>query len=111
MTEPITDPAELEALDPDEKPERPIGYTKVYSDGWTIISTTTGYTESHLIHIIAYDAAGNETETEKFRLYIVHEEEEEEEEEAADDSQAFVLPSIFDRVRYREGPHEYHPSG
>jgi len=100
VTEPITDPAELAALGPGERPERDIGYSKVYSDGWTIISTTTGYTESHLIHVIAYDAAGNETKAGDFRIYIVHEEKEEDK-EAADDSQAFVLPSIFDKVRYR----------
>lgn len=105
VTQPITDPEALAALEPDEEPEKPIGYTKVYSDGWTIISTTNGYTESHLIHIIAHDAAGNETKTDKFRIYIVHEKEEEEDQEevAADDSQAFILPSVFDRVRYREG--------
>ena len=84
-------------------PVKPIGYTKVYSDGWTIISDTLGYTETHLIHVVAYDSADNETKTEPIRVLIIHKEEEEEEEEepVADDSEAFVLPAVDERVRYR----------
>jgi hypothetical protein len=44
-----------------------------------VISSTHGYTESHLVHVIAYDAAGNETESEPVRFSIVHEPKEEEE--------------------------------
>jgi hypothetical protein len=44
----------------------------------TIISDTHGYTETHQIHVVAYDAAGNEVESEKVRIYVVHEQEEEE---------------------------------
>ena len=80
-----------------------IGYKKVYSDGWTIISTTLGYTESHLIHVVAYDSAGNETRTEPIRIYITHEEEEEEEdkEQPATNEESFILPSPNNRFRYR----------
>ncbi len=81
LTIPITDPLELEALAEDEPPLKPIGYQKVYSDGFTIISTTTNYTETHMVHIVAHDSAGNKTETEPFRVILVHEEKEEEEEE------------------------------
>ncbi|MBN1994543.1 MAG: transglycosylase domain-containing protein [Anaerolineae bacterium] len=98
VTTPITDPEELAALPPDEPAEKKIGYQKVYSDGWTIISTTLGYTESHLIHVVAYDSAGNETKTEPIRVFITHEEEEEKEEEAADKPQGFVLPPLRNRV-------------
>jgi hypothetical protein len=45
-----------------------------------IIQSTNGYTESHLVHVIAFDAAGNETESEKVRFYLIHKPEEEEEE-------------------------------
>ena len=36
---------------------------------------THGYTETHQIHVVAYDAAGNEAESEKVRIYVVHEQE------------------------------------
>jgi hypothetical protein len=29
-------------------------------------------TESHLMHVVAYDAAGNETESEPVRFYVIH---------------------------------------
>ncbi len=79
ITQPITDPAVLADWPPDEPAEQVIGYQKVFSGGLTIISTTLGYTESHVLHVIAYDSAGNETETEPFRVWIIHKEEEEEE--------------------------------
>ena len=100
VTQPITDPEELAALPPGAPAEKEIGYQKVYSDGWTIISTTLGYTESHLIHVVAYDSAGNETKTEPIRIYIIHEEKEEEEEPTASEEQSFILPSVNDRFRY-----------
>jgi hypothetical protein len=108
VTEPITDPAELAALPLDKPPEKVIGYQKIYSDGLTLISTTLGYTETHLIHVVAYDSAGNETKTEPIQVLIIHKEEEEEEEPVADDSEAFVLPSINDFVRYRVSGIKYH---
>jgi membrane peptidoglycan carboxypeptidase len=57
-----------------------IGYQQVISGGMTIISDTVGYTETHLIHVVAYDAAGNETKSEPIPLSIIHEPKEEEEE-------------------------------
>jgi hypothetical protein len=58
-----------------------IHYTQVFSGGMSIISNTLGYTETHLIHVVAYDAAGNSVESNKVQIFVVHEEEEEEEEE------------------------------
>ncbi len=55
--------------------------TQTWDSGKMIISSTHGYTESHVVHVIAYDAAGNETESEKVRFYIVHKPKEKEEEE------------------------------
>jgi hypothetical protein len=112
VTQAITDPAELAALPPGKPAEKEIGYQKVYSDGWTIISTTLAYTESHLIHVIAFDSAGNETKTEPIRIFIIHEEEEEEEEEpVADNGQAFVLPSTYDKVTYSVTQFRKHVTG
>ncbi|RLC74006.1 MAG: hypothetical protein DRI61_17395, partial [Chloroflexi bacterium] len=54
-------------------------YRMDFANGMGIISDTVGYTETHLIHVVAYDAAGNSTESEKVRIYVVHEKEEEEE--------------------------------
>ena len=105
ITQPITDPAELANLPPETPPIKLIGYQKVYSGGLTIISTTTSYTESHLIHVVAYDSAGNETKTDPVRVDIIHEPEEEEEDEsaegeaAADDGAYYTPPALF-RERY-----------
>lgn len=99
VTQPITDPAELANWPADFLPEKWVGYQKVYSGGLTIISTTTAYTESHLIHIIAHDSAGNETKTEPIRVQIVHEEEEEEDDETTTEDGEASLPAL-DRVRY-----------
>jgi penicillin-binding protein 1C len=65
MTDPIT-------------PELVIGYMQVYSGGLTIISSTTsitpliGYTETHALKIIAYDAAGNKTEIGPSTFSVIH---------------------------------------
>jgi hypothetical protein len=99
ITVPITDPVELANLPPDQPPEKVIGYRKVYSDGLGIISTTLGYTETHLIHVVAYDSAGNETKTEPVPVFIIHKEEEEEETEetAVDDGQAWLHETPVNR--------------
>jgi penicillin-binding protein 1C len=55
--------------------------TQTWESGRMIISSTHGYTESHLVHIIAFDAAGNEMESEKVRFYIIHKPKEKEKEE------------------------------
>ena len=66
--------------------------TQTWESGLMVISSTHGYTESHVVHVIAYDAAGNETESEKVRFYIVHKpkEKEEEEEEGGRDGRDLV---------------------
>ena len=46
-----------------------------------VISSTHGYTESHVVHIIAYDAAGNKTGSDKVRFFVIHRPEPEEDKE------------------------------
>ena len=53
----------------DEETGRLIQY---FPGGMAIISDTHGYTETHLIHVVAYDAAGNRTESEKVRIFVIH---------------------------------------
>jgi len=43
-----------------------------FRNGMTIISDTRGYTETHLIHVVAFDKAGNRTESEKVRIRVIH---------------------------------------
>jgi hypothetical protein len=70
-------------------------YVQVYSGGLTIISDTTsitpgvGYTETHTLKIIAYDAAGNKTESEITSFSVIHDPEALEEEQ----SQAILSPT------------------
>jgi penicillin-binding protein 1C len=51
--------------------------TQYWENGFMVISSTHGYTESHLVHVIAFDAAGNETQSDPVRFYIIHEPKEE----------------------------------
>jgi len=52
-----------------------------FHDGRGLMINDSGrYTETHLIHVIAFDAAGNEVESEPVRVFVIHKEEEEEEE-------------------------------
>lgn len=65
-----------------------ITLTQVFSSGMSVISDTFGITESHSIHVVAIDAAGNETESEKVRIWVAHkpkdkDKDKKEEEEAA----------------------------
>jgi penicillin-binding protein 1C len=46
--------------------------TQTWESGMMVVSSTTGYTESHVVHVVAFDAAGNKTESEKVRFYIIH---------------------------------------
>jgi membrane peptidoglycan carboxypeptidase len=57
--------------------------SKWFDGGMGIISDSRGYTETHLLRVVAVDAAGNETESEPIRVYVIHKEEEEEETEQA----------------------------
>jgi hypothetical protein len=54
--------------------------TQTWESGAMVISSTHGYTESHVVHVIAFDAAGNETESEKVRFYVIHKPKKKEEE-------------------------------
>ena len=92
LTEPITNPQELAALAPGTSAEKNIGYQKVFSGGLSIISTTLYYTETHLIHVVAYDSAGNETKTEPVRVQVIPKKEDEEEDE---DGEAYLPPPIY----------------
>ena len=104
LTQTVTNPEELANWPQDLRPEKLIGYQKVFSGGLTIISTTLSYTEAHLIHVVAYDSAGNETKTEPVRIQIIHEEEEEEEEEEGEgDDQAYLLPMLNDQEKVWPG--------
>lgn len=60
-------------------PSGDLRYTQWFESGRGIISDTVGYTETHVIHVIAYDAAGNQIESEKVRIYVMHREEDKEE--------------------------------
>jgi hypothetical protein len=51
-----------------------------FEDGRTIISDTHGYTETHIIQVKAFDAAGNVSESEEILIFVTHEQEEEDEE-------------------------------
>jgi len=56
--------------------------TETWESGFMAIARGGVLTESHAVHVVAYDAAGNETESEKVRFYIIHEPEEEKEQGA-----------------------------
>jgi hypothetical protein len=45
---------------------------QVWANGMTIISDTHGYTETHTIHAVAYDSAGNTTESAKVHAQVIH---------------------------------------
>ncbi|MCG3208856.1 MAG: Monofunctional biosynthetic peptidoglycan transglycosylase [Anaerolineae bacterium] len=94
VTQPITDPLELANLPEGEFPEKFIGYQKVFSGGHTIISTTLGYTETHMAYIVAYDSAGNKTESERVPIQIIPKKEEKKEE-----GEAYAPAAIDDRQR------------
>jgi len=54
--------------------------TAAFTTGFGIIADTGGYTETHVLHVVGFDAAGNHTESEKVRIYTIHKPEEEKEE-------------------------------
>jgi hypothetical protein len=68
-----------------------------FEGGMGIISDSRGYTETHLIQVVAIDAAGNEAESEKVRVYVVHKKPEEPEEESAIPHGGMIWP--VDEVR------------
>ena len=52
-------------------------YRMDWPNGRSIISDTVGYTETHTIHVKAYDAAGNEIESDAVSVHVIHKPEEE----------------------------------
>jgi hypothetical protein len=54
--------------------------TSAYTTGYGVISAAGGYTETHLIQAVGFDAAGNKTESEKVRIYTIHKPKEEQKE-------------------------------
>jgi hypothetical protein len=67
-------------------------FTQTWENGAMVISTTQGYTESHVVHVVAFDAAGNETESEKVRFYVIHKPKEEKEEEEDKGGETGAIP-------------------
>jgi hypothetical protein len=60
-----------------------------FQNGWGVmLDSTGGYTETHLLHVVAFDAAGNEMESDPVRVYVAHKKEEKEEEQ----KQGFLIP-------------------
>lgn len=62
-----------------------VGITQVFSDGMRIFSDTLAITETHVIYVTAIDAAGNETESEKVNIRVMHEIKDEKKEETQDE--------------------------
>jgi penicillin-binding protein 1C len=54
--------------------------TQTWASGFQVVASEGGYTETHQVHVVAFDAAGNETESEKVRFHVIHQPEEEQEE-------------------------------
>jgi len=54
-----------------------LSYVMAWPSGRSITSNGAGYTETHKIHVVAYDAAGNEMKSEPVRVHVVHERKEE----------------------------------
>lgn len=93
ITGPIS-PAVLAASPDLTKTREIVGYTQIFSGGMQIISNTIGYTESHVLHVIAYDSAGNEVQTEPINITIIHEPEDEKEGEAEGGANALLDPRL-----------------
>ena len=90
-----------------EIPWEALQYTQIYSGGLAIIYDTNpitpglGYTETHTLKIIAYDAAGNKTESEVSTFSVIHDPEALEEEQP----QSSLLPA--DGATYAPSNHTW----
>jgi hypothetical protein len=51
--------------------------TQTWESGKMVIASGKTITESHMVHVVAYDAAGNKTESDKVRFYVIHKPKEE----------------------------------
>jgi hypothetical protein len=71
--------------------------TQTWESGMIVIAHDDLITESHLVHIVVYDAAGNKSESEKVRFFVIHKPEEEEE---GQDQTGAILPP--DRSRSQQ---------
>jgi hypothetical protein len=57
-----------------------LGQTSMWFEGGMgIIQDSGGYTETHVVHVVAIDAAGNEVESDRVRVFVKHKEKKEEE--------------------------------
>jgi hypothetical protein len=74
-------------------PSQVLTTTAMYTSGLGFVADTGGYTETHLIHVVGYDAAGNQTESEKVRIFTIHKPEEPEPTPAP---LALLLPTAAD---------------
>jgi hypothetical protein len=95
VTQPITDPVELATLPPGAPAEKIIGYQKVFSNGLSMIDTALGYTNTHTVHVVAYDSAGNEAKSEPVQVMIVPRREEETDEESEGGDGAYLSPALL----------------
>lgn len=59
--------------------ESPAGlsYYMTWPSGRAIISDTLGYTETHVLHVVAYDTAGNQRESDPVTVHVIHKREKE----------------------------------
>jgi hypothetical protein len=79
-------------------PDVALQYVQVYSGGLTIIRDTAavtpgiGYTETHVLKIIAYDAAGNKTESAPSTFSVVHDPEQMKDKDKEKKPDAAFLP-------------------
>jgi len=64
---------------------------KWFDGGMMIIQDSGGYTETHQIHVVAYDAAGNKTESKRVRVSVIHKPKKE---STAPDYYAVDLPAM-----------------
>jgi penicillin-binding protein 1C len=46
--------------------------TQTWENGMMVIAKGDLITESHVVHVIAFDAAGNQTKSDKVRFYVIH---------------------------------------
>lgn len=74
--------------------------TQTWENGMMVIASGSVITESHLVHVVAFDAAGNETESEKVRFYVIHKPKKEE--KKVDDETGALWPTGEEWVIWRE---------
>lgn len=75
-----------------------ISYTQSISGGMKIISSTTTYSESHRLHVVAYDSAGNKVESAPITILVGHKREEEDKDKKDEDAGVLVDPRQLQAV-------------